>query len=178
MAGISYAVYYLFLIPANSLFFGVLIPTLLAQLGVATPPWLWLPLVRFFLISVIFLNIYGVRTSLNYGIVTVAIEIFVLLVINIVIIVSLGSHNTLNVFSTHYASGGFSGFGIAILVAAFGMSGSTSTVYLGEEAKAPQATIKKALIWGTVIVVFLYVLVSYALTVGWGVDKMSTFAGA
>lgn len=178
MAGLSYALYYLFLIPANSLFFGILIPFLLQQIGVNLPGYSWIVLSLLFLLPVALLNVYGIRTSLNYGIVTVLLEILVLVLVSIVIIVKLGDHNTLAVFSMRYASGGFSGFGIAMLVAAFGMSGSTSTVYLGEEAKAPQATIKRALIWGTVIVVLLYVLVSYALTVGWGVSNMPSFAAA
>jgi amino acid transporter len=178
MAGLSYALYYLFLIPANSLFFGVLVPVLLGQLGVATPSWLWVPLALVFLIPVAVLNVVGVRTSLNYGIVTVVIEIVVLVIVSIAVIAGVGPHNTMSVFSTRYAAGGLSGFGIAMLVAAFGMSGSTATVYLGEETKAPQETIRRALIWATVIVVLLYVLVSYALTVGWGVDKMSSFAAA
>ena len=115
-AGLSYVLYYLFLIPANSLFFGVLVPTMLGQLGIATPSWLWIPLALIFLIPVAWLNIVGVRTSLNYGIVTVVIEILVLIVVSIAVIAGAGSHNTLAVFSMKYASGGFSGFGIAMLV--------------------------------------------------------------
>ena len=178
IAGLSYVLYYLFLIPANSLFFGVLVPTLLGQMGIATPSWLWVPLALVFLIPVAWLNIVGVRTSLNYGIVTVAIELVVLVIVSIAIIAGAGPHNTASVFSTRYAAGGFSGFGIAMLVAAFGMSGSTATVYLGEETHTPHETIRRALVWATAIVVLLYVLVSYAFTVGWGVTHMSTFASA
>ena len=178
MAGVSYALYYLFLIPANSLFFGMLVPFLFGLFGVTLPAWSWLPLAILFLIPVYLLNIKGVKLSLNYGIVTVLIELVILLVVSVVIIARAGDHNTLAVFTPHFASGGISSFGIAMLVAAFGMSGSTAAVYLGEEAQAPRQTIKRALIWGTAVVAAIYVLVSYAFTVGWGPLQMGSFAGA
>ncbi|MDA8346660.1 MAG: APC family permease [Thermaerobacter sp.] len=178
MAGISYALYYLFLIPANSLFFGILVPFLLGLFGVALPSWFWLPLAIVFLIPVYLLNIKGIKLSLNYGIVTVLIELVILLVVSVVIISRAGDHNTLSVFTPHFASGGLSGFGIAMLVAAFGMSGSTAVVYLGEEAEAPAKTIKRALIIGTAIVAAMYILVSYAFTIGWGPLHMGAFAAA
>ncbi|NMP24662.1 amino acid permease [Sulfobacillus harzensis] len=82
------------------------------------------------------------------------------------------------VYNPHLASGGYGGFAIGLLVAAFGMSGSTATVYLGRESRAPHKTIRRALIWSTILVVALFVLVSYAFTVGWGYTKMGSFASA
>ncbi len=178
MAGISYAIYYLFLIPANSLFFGLLVPFLFGLLGVTLPAWFWLPLAILFLVPVYLLNVNGIKLSLNYGIATVLLELVVLLIVSVVIIARAGDHNTLAVFTPHFATGGISGFGIAMLVAAFGMSGSTATVYLGEEAQAPRQTIKRALVIGTLIVAVLYILVSYAFTIGWGPLHMAAFASA
>ena len=156
LSGLSYAVYYIALIPANALFFGIMVTSLLPAIGIAHPAsWLWIPLSVLILIPSTLLTYLGIKTSLNYAIFVAIAEILLLVIISVVIIVSVGPHNTLAVYNPHLASGGFGGFSIGLLVAAFGMSGSTATVYLGRESKAPQATIRRALIWATVLVTAL-----------------------
>lgn len=179
LAGLSYAVYYIALIPANALFFGIMVSSLLPAIGIAHPAsWLWIPLSVLILIPSTLLTYLGIKTSLNYAIFVAIAEIVLLVIISVVIIISVGPHNTLAVYNPHLASGGFGGFSIGLLVAAFGMSGSTATVYLGRESKAPQTTIRRALIWATVLVTALFVLVSYSFTVGWGYHNMGHFAAA
>lgn len=179
LAGLSYGTYYLALIPANALFFGVMIPALLPLVGIAHPAvWLWMPLSAAFLIPPLVITYRGIRTSLNYAIIIALTEVLLLLVVSLVIIAGAGAHNTTAVFNPGLAAGGMSGFAVGLLVAAFGMSGSTATVYLGSEARVPTETIRKGLIYSTLIVVVLFVLVSYAMTVGWGYQKMGQFAGA
>ncbi len=179
LAALSYAVYYIALIPANALFFGIMVSSLLPAIGIAHPAsWLWIPLSVLILIPSTLLTYLGIKTSLNYAIFVAIAEILLLVIISVVIIVSVGPHNTLAVYNPHLASGGFGGFSIGLLVAAFGMSGSTATVYLGRESKAPQATIRRALIWATVLVTALFVLVSYSFTIGWGYHNMGNFASA
>lgn len=176
LAGIAYAVYYFFIVVANALFVGLLIQQVLSLVGVAIPDWTWIVFLIASLIPVVVLTGLGIKLSLDYGIVTVVIEIAVLVIVSAVIIVSAGSHNTPAVYTTHFLSGGLSQLGIGILVAAFGMSGATATVYLGEEAAAPQRVIRRALVWATITVIALYILVSYAFTIGWGPAHMSSFA--
>jgi amino acid transporter len=179
LAGLSYVVYYIALIPANAIFFGILVSSLLPVLGVAHPAsWLWVPLSVLLIVPSTILTYLGIKTSLNYAVFVAIVEILLLVVISLVIIFSPGTHNTLAVYNPHLASGGLGGFAIGLLVAAFGMSGSTATVYLGRESRAPHQTIRKALIWATVLVVALFVLVSYAFTVGWGYRRMGSFAAA
>lgn len=179
LAGLSYGTYYLALIPANALFFGVMIQALLPLIGIAHPAvWLWMPLSAAFLIPPLVITYRGIRTSLNYAIIIALTEVLLLLVVSLVIIAGAGPHNTTAVFNPGLAAGGMSGFAVGLLVAAFGMSGSTATVYLGSEARVPTETIRKGLIYSTLIVVVLFVLVSYAMTVGWGYQKMGQFAGA
>lgn len=179
LAGLSYVVYYIALIPANALFFGTMVSALLPVLGVPHPAsWLWIPLSLLLLIPSTLLTYLGIKTSLNYAIFVALMEMVLLVVISLVIIFSGQTHNTWAVYNPHLASGGFGGFAIGLLVAAFGMSGSTATVYLGRESRAPHHTIRRALIWSTVLVVALFVLVSYAFTVGWGYTKMGSFASA
>ncbi|MGH7921304.1 MAG: APC family permease [Candidatus Dormibacteraceae bacterium] len=176
LAGIAYAAYYFFIVVANALFVGLLIQQALGLVGFNLPDWTWIPFLVASLIPVVVLTGLGIRLSLNYGIVTVVIEVVVLVAVSVVIIVAVGPRNTGAVYTTHYLKGGLSQLGIGILVAAFGMSGATATVYLGEEAAAPQRVIRRALVWATITVIALYILVSYAFTVGWGADRMGSFA--
>ncbi len=177
LSGLSYAMYYIALIPANALFFGIMIQYLLPTLGVSHPAsWLWIPLAILLIIPSTVLTYLGIKTSLNYAVFVAIAEVALLVIISLVIVLAPQTDNTLAVYNPHLASGGFGGFSIGLLVAAFGMSGSTATVYLGSEARAPHATIRKALIWATVLVVALFVLVSYAFTIGWGYEKMASFA--
>lgn len=179
LAGLSYVVYYIALIPANALFFGIMVSALLPVIGIAHPAsWLWIPLSLLLLVPSTLLTYLGIKTSLNYAIFVALVEIVLLVAISLVIIFSAQTHNTLAVYNPHLARGGFGGFAIGLLVAAFGMSGSTATVYLGRESRAPHKTIRKALLWSTMLVVALFMLVSYAFTVGWGYTKMGSFASA
>ncbi len=178
LAGLAYAVYYFFIVVANAVFVGLLIQQVLSLIGVHLADWTWIPFLVVFLIPVVLLTGRGIRLSLDYGIVTVAIEIAVLVIVSVVIIVAVGPHNSLVVYTTKYLKGGLSQLGIGLLVAAFGMSGATATVYLGEEAHAPHRVIRRALAWATITVVALYVLVSYAFTIGWGPARMGSFAAS
>jgi amino acid transporter len=64
---------------------------------------------------------------------------------------------------------------VGMVLAIFSMSGSSAVVTLGEEAKQPKKNVKKALLISFIITGVVFVLTSYALTVGWGVSKMGTF---
>ncbi|HUY25389.1 MAG TPA: APC family permease [Candidatus Saccharimonadales bacterium] len=177
LAGLSYVTYYIALIPANALFFGIMVVYLLPTLGVAHPAgWLWAPLAVLLIIPSTVLAYVGIRTSLNYAVVAAVLEVIILVAISLVIILSPKTHNTAAVFNPNLAHNGLGGFAIGLLVAAFGMSGSTATAYLGAEARLPHATVKRALIWVTIVVVCLFALISYAFTVGWGYHNMSSFA--
>ncbi|MGC8601048.1 MAG: APC family permease [Thermoprotei archaeon] len=178
LAGLSYATYYTALLPANALFISVLINTVLSQFGYSLPSYAWIPLFLLYLLPPALMNYLGIRPSLNYGIVTAFVEIVTLIVVSLLIIDKAGPANTLAVFNYKLASGGLSGFAVGMLVAGFGMSGTTATVYLGAEAKTPHETIKKGLLISTLLVVFLYILVSYAMTIGWGYTDMASFAAS
>jgi amino acid transporter len=178
LAGLAYVAYYFMILTGNGVFVSVLITEVLGVLGVHLAVWVWVPFLVAMVVPVAVLTILGIRLSLNYGIVTVVLEIAVLVIVSLVIIARVGVHNTGLVYTSRYLNGGFSQLGVGILVAAFGMSGATATVYLGEETRAPQAVIKRSLIWATATVIALYILVSYAFTVGWGPAQMHSFVNA
>lgn len=179
MAGLSYALYYTALPAANAVLFSVIITSIMQQFGIAHPlAWLWVPLTLLFVIPSTILTYLGIKSSLSYGAATAIIEIVILVLVSLFIIAKVGAHNTMAVYNPHLAAGGISGFAIGSLVASFGMSGSTAAVYLGNEAKAPLTTIRKSLFASGAMIVLMFILVSYALTVGWGYTKMGSFASS
>ncbi|MEM4084104.1 MAG: APC family permease [Thermoplasmata archaeon] len=178
LAGSSYFTYYTALISSNILAYSVAIQYVLSNFGVIIPYWTYVPLSILILIPGFIINYLGIKTSLNYGIITVLIELSVITIMSILIIVVVGPANTLSVYNPNLGSRGIIGFAIGMLMASYLMSGTTSTVYLGYESKAPQRIIKRSLFLATLLVVFVFVLLSYALTVGWGLANISALASA
>lgn len=179
-AGICYVLYYTAFSAAGAVYIGVAVPDLIRQLGWGSPPQLlWVPLTIAALVLPAVLLYSGVKPSLRYGLVTALIQVATLAITSLVIVIRAGHLNTARVFTPgltlHH---GFSGLGVGMLLAAFGMSGSTATIFLGREANQPHATIRRALIGSTAGVAVIFVFVAYALTIGWGPDRMSSFAGS
>ena len=135
-----------------------------AMLGIA-----FLTIIFYFAVQYI-----GIRTAVNFNYVTGLIEAAFLLIISFVIIALSGSHNTASVFLPGPA--GLHGVGLGMIFALLSYGGYTTIVSLGEEAKQPKKTISRAIIFTVVLAGIIFVITSYALTVGWGVNNMSAFA--
>ena len=166
-----------FMVITNAILFtsGVFIPGTIAYfLHVNIGTYTWIPIMTAFIIILTVIAYLGIKPSLAYSFTASAIEIALLVITSIVIIVALGSRNTLAPFTPTPADG-FAGVAVGMVLAIFSMSGSSAVVTLGEEAKQPRKNIKKALLISFLITGVVFVLTSYALTVGWGVSKMSTF---
>ncbi|AWR95688.1 amino acid permease [Acidianus brierleyi] len=65
-----------------------------------------------------------------------------------------------------------------LTTAIFSMSGSSGAVYIAEEAQQPRRNIRLAVLISFLITGIVFVLVSYAFTVGWGISNMSNFASS
>ena len=166
-----------FMVITNAILFtsGVFIPGTIAYfLHVNIGTYTWIPIMTAFIIILTVIAYLGIKPSLAYSFTASAIEIALLIITSIVIIVALGSRNTLAPFTPTPADG-FAGVAVGMVLAIFSMSGSSAVVTLGEEAKQPRKNIKKALLISFLITGVVFVLTSYALTVGWGISKMSTF---
>ena len=166
-----------FMVITNAILFtsGVFIPGTIAYfLHVNIGTYTWIPIMTAFIIILTVIAYLGIKPSLAYSFTASAIEITLLVITSIVIIVALGSRNTLAPFTPTPADG-FAGVAVGMVLAIFSMSGSSAVVTLGEEAKQPRKNIKKALLISFLITGVVFVLTSYALTVGWGISKMSTF---
>ncbi len=166
-----------FMVITNAILFttGVFIPgTISYFFNINIGTYTWIPIMTVFLILITVIAYLGIKPSLAFSFTASAIEIILLVITSIAIIIALGAKNTYIPFTPGPAHG-FAAVGVGMVLAIFSMSGSSAVVTLGEEAKQPRKNIKKALLISFLITGAVFVLTSYALTVGWGVSKMGTF---
>ena len=111
-----------------------------------------------------------------------SIEIVVFLGLAIALVIKAGSNNTLQVFTTHYATvkgyTGVSGVVAAGVGALLAFAGFESAAALAEEAKHPRRNIPRAVLLATVLIGALFVFTTYAAAVAYGPAKMAGFASA
>lgn len=140
--------------------------------------YIWIPIL---LIPLLFTTVFvyrGVKISLNYAAYTGFIETAVLTIAALIIIFKLGSANTFSVFTASPVHNDFSIIGLGLLFGLYSYGGTGSVVALGEETKKPKTVIKKAIVYGWILVVIPLALNAYALTVGWGLNRIASFGNS
>ncbi len=170
-----------FMVLTNAALFvaGVFVPGLVSYFHGHLPAESWVVLMALIYLFVLYFAYHGIRPSLQYSLWTGAVEVLVLVVVAIGIIVFPHTHNTGAVFTKpSLALHGWSGIGIGMILAMFSMSGSSGAVTLGEETHQPHRLIRNAVITSFGFAAGLFLLVSYALTVGWGPNIMGSFVAA
>jgi amino acid transporter len=167
---------------------GWLIPPLvLLQLGFTTaatlnaefhgyPANLWWPWSLAGAVIILAAGWYGIRTSAGLGTILGVFEIGVFLVLAVFLVVHAGSHNTAQVFTTHYSPTGLTGVigGSVFTLLAFG--GFEGAAPLAEEARNPRRTIPRAILMATLLIGLLYVFTTYAVDVAYGPNRFANFA--
>ncbi|WP_188681059.1 APC family permease [Thermogymnomonas acidicola] len=146
--------------------------------SITSVTYIWIPIT---LIPLLFSTVFvyrGVRLSLNYAAYTGFIETAVLTISAVIIIFRLGHANTLSVFTASPVHNDLSLIGLGLLFGLYSYGGTGSVVALGEETKQPNTTIRKAIIYGWLLVVIPLALNAYALTVGWGLNNISSFGNS
>jgi amino acid transporter len=124
-----------------------------------------------------YLNHRGIKLSVNVTVVLGIFEMVAIVALAIWMIVHAGAANTFAVLNPGNAlQGGWSGVfkGVIFSVLAFG--GFEAAAPLGEEARDPRKTIPRAVISSCLIVGAVYIICAYGLVMGWGFDKLSTYA--
>jgi amino acid transporter len=163
---------------------GVVLPGVLEYfLNITLPGWIWIPLILVFILAPITLAIFGIRPQMKYIRIAAFFEVIFLAVLSAIIIIE-AKDNTLAVFNPFIKSklfdsvgGPLSGLGLGMIFGLTSFIGYGGSAPLGEEAVNSRA-ITKSLVFGLVIVGIVLTEVAYALTVGWGVSLMSSFAVA
>ncbi len=129
------------------------------------------------LLTVIFyflVQYIGIRKAVNFNFVTGLIESAFLVIISLIIIILSGPANTFIVFTPGVA--GIHGVGLGMILALLSFGGYTTIVSLAEEAKEPKKNVGKAIIITVVAAGIIFVITSYALTIGFGFKNMVAFS--
>jgi amino acid transporter len=122
----------------------------------------------------------GVKTSTRVGVVLGFVEIVVFLSLSVALVIKAGHHNTLLVFTTHYANAkGYSGM-TGVIAGAVGallaFSGFEAAAPLAEETRDPRRNVQRAVLLSTLLIGALYIFTTYAATVAYGPARFSSFA--
>jgi amino acid transporter len=122
----------------------------------------------------------GVKTSTRVGVVLGFVEIVVFLSLSVALVIKAGHHNTLSVFTTHYANAkGYSGM-TGVIAGAVGallaFSGFEAAAPLAEETRDPRRNVQRAVLLSTILIGALYIFTTYAATVAYGPARFSSFA--
>ncbi len=167
---------------------GVVLPGVLNYFwGVSLPAWVWIPFITVFILFPIGLAMVGIRPQMKYIRYAALTEVGFLAITSLIIILK-APDNTLNVFNPFawnnvYGSqfaplgGPLAALGLGMIFGITSFIGYGGSAPLGEEAKHSKY-IRRALMMGVFIVGAVLTEVAYALTVGWGVDKMVSFANS
>ncbi len=136
-------------------------------------PGLWFVLFVIGMALLVVLSIVRIsvttRLQLVIGILTVA----VILLVDLVVTAKGGlSGNTLEPFTfSHTVSGGFNGVFYGIIFGVTSYIGFETAADFGEETANPRRSIPIAIIAATGFAIVLYLLTTYAMTIGFGVDN-------
>jgi amino acid transporter len=169
---------YLLLFPFQLDFFGNYVSSLLAASNVHIAWWIFSALL---IVVSTTLGVLGIKPSLRTGLIGLGFEMLVLLIFSIVIIAKGGaSGNTIQVFNPSVSLQGSGGLLTAVVYTIFAFVGFESATTLGDEAREPRRTIPRAVMLTTLVVGVFYVIVSYAVTIGYGTStsNVKALAGA
>lgn len=115
------------------------------------------------------LGFFGIKPSLQSGLIGLAFEMTVFGTLALVVIFHGGAHgNTFEVFNPSSSLTGSSGIFTAVVYTLFAFAGFESSTALGDEARNARRTIPRSIILTAVVVGLFYILVSYAVVVGFG----------
>ncbi|MFL5799441.1 MAG: APC family permease [Actinomycetota bacterium] len=158
----------------------IVAPTLTSEYNVSAN--LWWPWAVLGAILVFSLGYFGIKTSTRTGVILGAFEIGVILALAITLIVKAGSHNTVQVFGTHFAKvpqfRGFSGVFAASVFSVLAFIGFEEAAPLAEEAREPRRHVQLAVVLSALIIGIFYLINTYASTVFYGPGRMAGFVKA
>jgi amino acid transporter len=140
-------------------------------------PYLWIAFIVPYAVAVFIIEYFGIRPSLNYALITGVAEVAFLAATGLAIVFLAGHNNTLEVFTLEPVGGKLGPVFLAFIIGITTLAGSGSAVAIAEETRQPKKNIPRSLIF-VMLVNLVVILSAYALTVGWGVNNMSSFASS
>ncbi|HEX4444598.1 MAG TPA: APC family permease [Galbitalea sp.] len=149
--------------------------TLKQQFGVDIP-WIWIGLVPWILMVI--LAFEGIRSSIRVATILFCAEVVVVVAISIIVIANNPHHITAASLSPTTSSHGVGGLVTGFVFAALSFVGFEGATALGDEAKRPSRTIPLGILFSTLLVGLIYLLGTWALSVGLGQAGMNKLVGS
>jgi amino acid transporter len=143
---------------------------------VSSIPYIWIVFAVIITAYMFILPYLGIRISLNYVAITGIMEVLVLLVGAIIIIIKVGSANSVVPFTIPSGTLSLVLFGVIFSILDFTGLGTVTTV--SEEITEPRKRVRKALIIAWLLSGLALIPASYALTVGWGISNIGSYASS
>jgi amino acid transporter len=169
VAGSSLLLAYLCMLPFQAAFLGTFFSDYLATQGVHISWVVWAILLMAVSTT---LAVLGIMPSMRVGLIALAFEVTIFLVLGVAIVVQGGAHGlSLEPFDPARAPGGVHGSLLAIVFGIFTFAGFESATTLGEEARDPSRTIPRALMISMLVLGVFYVFMVYAGVIGYGTGK-------
>ena len=143
------------------------------DLGI-TLPWQVLMIVGMVILAA--LLVVGVEISTRAALVLFLFETAILLLLGIVIVIRQAGHLSATPFAPPSTSGGLGGLATAFALTIFAFVGWEASAPLAEETSNPRRNVPIAVITGVVILAAIYVFVTYAVVIGFGVEHITALA--
>ena len=123
------------------------------------------------------LSVFGVKLSLRVQLGLELISMLALFLVMLVVVVKGGAAgNSLEPFNPARSANGWSGIGFGLIYGFSAFAGFEAGAALGLESKDPRRTIPRAIILSLLVSAGFYIFVTYALSIGYGVDHSATWA--
>jgi amino acid transporter len=157
-------------------FFGFVCAEVLATAFGIHAGWVWIPFAVVAILIMWALSYRGIRISIEYSMVASIAEMVIFIILGFVLIFAPHTTNTLATFSPATSPTGWSGLGLGALWGYFIFVGYGGSAPLGEEVRNPHRTLSRAVLTAIVVMAVFYLFMGYAVTVGWGIHRMTAFA--
>ncbi|MGC8617917.1 MAG: APC family permease [Thermoplasmata archaeon] len=179
VAGWVYIIYGMGVLINEPIFYGLMIQLALPYFfAIPLPSYFWLIIVAVFLLVELLITVLGIKVSLKYTLTSSLIELALIVIFSIVVIVKVGPQNSYLPLTPSLSPTGWSGIFYGMFFSMLAFAGYDTTVNIAEEAKLPQKAIGKAVITQVLLTGFVFILMAYATTIGWGMHSMDTFASS
>jgi amino acid transporter len=183
MTGWLFSLAYLLIVPLQLLVLGPVADGFVNQyFHLSFGPNGWAVWAMIFAVIIFCLTYFGIKISADVGVVLGAIEIAVFVLLSIWLIVSAGSGNTAATFNPASSLesgpvlGNWQGILHGMIFAFLAFAGFESSAPLAEEAHNPRRTVPRAILLAAVSIGIFYVFCSYAGVVGWGFNRIGSYA--
>jgi Amino acid transporters len=137
----------------------------------------WFPVFIIGMILLVVLSIVRIKVTTRLQLLVGVVTVAVIVIISLITIAKGGAHgNTGAPFTfSHTVTGGFHGVFYGVILGVTSFIGFETAADFGEETRQPRRNIPIAIIAATTFAILFYLLATYAMSIGFGVNKGAAF---